>query len=257
MIRPLSAPRFTRRARAALASFLESHDGTDPVLRVEAYQGLEGETEIVLQFVAADSPRAPGEVERVDVPVSVRFTPPTGAQLADHLIDFVDEEGVRGFRVRPAGPPGSRAPGPSSSCDAPVPDLAPGRDSGRSAGRGSATNRPSETGTHAHGDTWGDDASPQAPTIVAAVERELQRRVNPLVSSHGGQVRLIRLRVGSEGEGPVAEVEMTGGCQGCGAARDTLQDIVARILRKGVPELAGVEDVTDHDAGLAPFFPAR
>jgi Fe-S cluster biogenesis protein NfuA len=217
MIRPLPAPRFTRRARAALATFAESHDGVDPVLRVEAYQGLEGETEIVLQFVEADSPRAPGEVERVDVPVPVRFTPSTGAQLAEHLIDFVDEEGVRGFRVRPAEPAGSRAPGPSSSCGAPV----------------------------------------AAPEIVAAVERELQNRVNPLVSSHGGEVRLIRLRDGGEGGGPVAEVEMTGGCQGCGAARETLQDIVARILRKGVPELAGVEDVTDHDAGVAPFFPAR
>jgi len=249
MIRPLSAPRFTRRARAALATFVESHDATDPVLRVEAYQGLEGETEIVLQFVEADSPRAPGEVERVDVPVSVRFTPPTGAQLADHLIDFVDEEGVRGFRVRPAGPPGSRAPGPSTSCDLPVPDP--------EAGRGAGADGLPERVTPAHGDAWGPNASIQAPEIVAAVERELQRRVNPLVSSHGGQVRLIRLRVGSEGGGPVAEVEMTGGCQGCGAARETLQDIVARILQKGVPELAGVEDVTDHDAGLAPFFPAR
>ncbi len=246
MIRPLSAPRFTRRARAALASFLESHDGTDPVLRVEAYQGLEGETEIVLQFVAADSPRAPGEVERVDVPVSVRFTPPTGAQLANHLIDFVDEEGVRGFRVRPAGPPGSRAPGPSSSCSASHPLPGPGPLAGPLA---PATSAPL---------AGGDQGTPiRAPEIVAAVERELRNRVNPLVSSHGGQVRLVRLRSDGEDEGPVAEVEMSGGCQGCGAARETLQDIVARILRKGVPELAGVEDVTDHDAGLAPFFPTR
>jgi Fe-S cluster biogenesis protein NfuA len=230
MIRPLSAPRFTRRARAALATFAENHDGTDPVLRVEAYQGLEGGTEIVLQFVEADSPRAPGEVDRVDLPVPVRFTPSTGAQLAEHLIDFVDQEGVRGFRVRPAEPSGSRAPGPSSSCGAPLPELASGRE---------------------------PEGSTHAPEVVAAVQRELQNRVNPLVSSHGGQVRLVRLRSDGEDEGPVAEVEMSGGCQGCGAARETLQDIVARILRKGVPELAGVEDVTDHDAGLAPFFPAR
>jgi Fe-S cluster biogenesis protein NfuA len=251
MIRPLPAPRFTRRARAALATFTESHEGVDPVLRVEAYQGLEGETEIVLQFVEADSPRAPGEVERVDVPVPVRFTPSTGAQLAEHLIDFVDEEGVRGFRVRPAGPSGSRAPGPSSSCSASRPLPGPGPQAEPFA---PPTSAPPTSAPLAGGD---QATSIRAPEIVAAVERELRNRVNPLVSSHGGQVRLIRLRDGRHGGGPVAEVEMSGGCQGCGAARETLQDIVARILRKGVPELAGVEDVTDHDAGLAPFFPAR
>jgi Fe-S cluster biogenesis protein NfuA len=243
MIRPLAAPRFTRRAREALREFAHRHPGEAPVLRVETYQGLEGELEIFLQLLDPADPRKPGEVDRVDSPVSLRFHPATGGQLAEHLIDFVDEEGVRGFRVRPAGPSGSRAPGPSS---VPSPVGSHGVPNGGAAPPASA-----------------DLPAPGSPasrrslsTLETGVLRELRDHVNPLVACHGGEVRLVRLREDPEADGPVAEVEMKGGCQGCGAARETLQDLVVRILRKGVPELGGVEDVTDHDAGKAPFFRA-
>ncbi len=222
MIRPLAAPRFTRRAREAVREFAARHPGGAPVLRVESYQGLEGGVELFLQLLDPADPRKPGEVDRVDSPVPLRFHPATGGQLAEYLIDFVDEEGVRGFRVRPAGPSGSRAPGPSS---VPAPPTSP-------------------------------PALDAPGALEAGVLRELRDHVNPLVACHGGEVRLVRLRGGAGSDGPVAEVEMKGGCQGCGAARETLQDLVVRILRKGVPELGGVEDVTDHDAGTAPFFRA-
>jgi Fe-S cluster biogenesis protein NfuA len=73
--------------------------------------------------------------------------------------------------------------------------------------------------------------------------------VNPFIASHGGSIHLVEMR------GSVARVEMEGGCQGCAAARGTLNEIVERMLRADVPGLEGVEDVTDHGAGENPFFP--
>ncbi|TVP55538.1 MAG: hypothetical protein EA351_10530 [Gemmatimonadales bacterium] len=85
--------------------------------------------------------------------------------------------------------------------------------------------------------------------LEAAIRSEIRQRVNPLVESHGGEVRL--MRVTDEG---VAEVEMDGGCQGCASARGTLEGVVRRILMRSLPELHDVIDVTDHDAGEAPFY---
>ncbi len=85
--------------------------------------------------------------------------------------------------------------------------------------------------------------------LEAAIRSEIRLRVNPLVESHGGEVRL--RRVTDEG---VAEVEMDGGCQGCASARGTLEGVVRRILMRSLPELHDVVDVTDHDAGEAPFY---
>ncbi len=87
----------------------------------------------------------------------------------------------------------------------------------------------------------------------ASLDRQVQdvldQHVNPLVEGHGGKIHL--LGVTPDG---IARVEMRGGCQGCAAARDTLTDLVTRILMKDVTGLTGVEDVTNHDAGQNPFF---
>ena len=85
--------------------------------------------------------------------------------------------------------------------------------------------------------------------LAASVREQIRSRVNPLVESHGGQVRLRGIT-----DGTVAEVEMEGGCQGCASARGTLEDVVRRILMRSVPELTDVVDVTDHDAGENPFY---
>lgn len=90
---------------------------------------------------------------------------------------------------------------------------------------------------------------PPEGTIQDRVQASLDRRVNPLVESHGGEIHLLEVDDGGR-----ARVEMRGGCQGCSAARETLNELVSRILLKDVPELSAVEDVTDHDAGENPFF---
>ncbi|HMB53796.1 MAG TPA: NifU family protein, partial [Thermoanaerobaculia bacterium] len=89
--------------------------------------------------------------------------------------------------------------------------------------------------------TWGEP-------LADAVQQALDDEVNPRVGSHGGVVALREVRDG------VAYLEMGGGCQGCGKAEATLRDGVERLLADKVPELRGVVDVTDHEAGDNPFF---
>ncbi|MBK8871819.1 MAG: NifU family protein [Elusimicrobia bacterium] len=68
------------------------------------------------------------------------------------------------------------------------------------------------------------------------------------MAQHGGQAELVAVRDG------VAEIKLTGGCQGCGAAKMTLSLGIEQSLRLKVPELRGVRDVTDHASGERPYF---
>ena len=56
-------------------------------------------------------------------------------------------------------------------------------------------------------------------------------------------------------------LRMSGGCPGCAASTATLRDGVERMVRAAVPEIVRIVDVTDHDAGLTPYYsttvPAR
>jgi len=76
------------------------------------------------------------------------------------------------------------------------------------------------------------------------------QEINPSVASHGGKVELIDVQEG------VVTVRMLGGCQGCGMASVTLKQGIEGSLRRRVPGLQGIEDVTDHAAGTNPYFSA-
>lgn len=53
-------------------------------------------------------------------------------------------------------------------------------------------------------------------------------------------------------------IRLRGGCQGCGAADFTLRQGIEAILRKEIPEILQVLDVTDHAAGMNPYYrPAK
>ncbi len=84
--------------------------------------------------------------------------------------------------------------------------------------------------------------------LADAVQRVIDDRVNPRVGSHGGLVTLLGVRDG------VAYLAMHGGCQGCGKAEVTLRQGVEAAIREAVPEVHGVVDTTDHEAGDRPYF---
>lgn len=76
----------------------------------------------------------------------------------------------------------------------------------------------------------------------------LDERINPAIASHGGVANLIRV------EGEIAQLELGGGCQGCGLAAVTLRDGIERAILDAIPEITEVVDVTDHSMGANPFY---
>jgi cystathionine gamma-synthase len=89
---------------------------------------------------------------------------------------------------------------------------------------------------------------PDAADVRAQVERVLDEEVNRAVAGHGGYVTLVNVSNGR------VELRMEGGCQGCSLAEVTLRQGIEPILRKHVPGVTAVVDVTDHTAATAPFF---
>jgi Fe-S cluster biogenesis protein NfuA len=80
----------------------------------------------------------------------------------------------------------------------------------------------------------------------------LAHKINPGVAAHAGFVELIDVKDNN------VLIRLGGGCQGCGAADFTLREGIEAIIRKEVPEILRVLDVTDHAAGTNPYYrPAK
>lgn len=84
--------------------------------------------------------------------------------------------------------------------------------------------------------------------IARAVQEVLDRQINPGVGSHGGMVSLVDVRDGT------AYMRFGGGCQGCAAVDVTLKQGVETAVRAAVPTISAIVDVTDHDAGVNPYY---
>jgi Fe-S cluster biogenesis protein NfuA len=84
------------------------------------------------------------------------------------------------------------------------------------------------------------------------VQYLLAHEINPGIAAHAGFVELIDVKDNN------VYVRLGGGCQGCGAADFTLRQGIEAILRKEIPEILQVLDVTDHAAGMNPYYrPAK
>ena len=76
----------------------------------------------------------------------------------------------------------------------------------------------------------------------------LEQRINPAIASHGGVAHLVAV------DGSVAQLELGGGCQGCGLAAVTLRQGIESAILEAIPEIDEVVDVTDHSLGTNPFY---
>lgn len=85
-------------------------------------------------------------------------------------------------------------------------------------------------------------------TTEEKIRQLLTEQINPAIASHGGVASLIRV------EGSIAQMELGGGCQGCGLAAVTLRQGIERTILENIPEITGVVDVTDHAMGSNPFY---
>ncbi len=84
--------------------------------------------------------------------------------------------------------------------------------------------------------------------VAQSVQKVLDSEINPSIASHGGHITLIGVK------DQVAYVRLGGGCQGCGQASVTLQQGVVVAIKKAVPEIRDVLDVTNHAVGSNPYY---
>ncbi len=98
----------------------------------------------------------------------------------------------------------------------------------------------------------GEPRSALGGGLADRVRRVLDAEINPAVAAHRGRVVL----AGAD-EGWV-RIRLEGGCQGCSLAEVTLRQGIEPLLRARVPDMVGLIDATDHEAGTDPFFsPAK
>ncbi|MFQ5542717.1 MAG: NifU family protein [Nitrospiria bacterium] len=98
-----------------------------------------------------------------------------------------------------------------------------------------------------------EQKAPESPPALdtpeaVAVQKVLDTEINPSVASHGGFISLVDVK------DQIAYIRLGGGCQGCGMADVTLKQGVIVAIKKGVPEIKDVLDVTDHAGGNNPYY---
>jgi Fe-S cluster biogenesis protein NfuA len=94
------------------------------------------------------------------------------------------------------------------------------------------------------------DAPTDDDDIYDVVDEVFRTQINPAVASHGGKIELIDV------QDATVVVRLMGGCQGCGMANVTLRQGVESALKRAVPTIRGIKDITDHSAGSNPYFQA-
>ena len=97
-----------------------------------------------------------------------------------------------------------------------------------------------------------DPALPEAGDLGSTAQLILDADINPAIAAHRG-----RVAVAGVSDGWI-RVRLEGGCQGCSLAEVTLRQGIEPVLRARLPQMTGLVDVTEHEAGTEPFFsPAK
>ena len=80
------------------------------------------------------------------------------------------------------------------------------------------------------------------------VQYLIDMQINPGVAEHGGSVGVVAVKDN------ILYLRLYGGCQGCGAADFTLKQGIETIVKRAVPEIAQIIDLTNHHAGINPYY---
>ena len=81
------------------------------------------------------------------------------------------------------------------------------------------------------------------------IEYMLVSEVNPQLASHGGQVSLMDITADGK-----ALLQFGGGCNGCSMVDVTLKEGIEKQMLEQFPELTGVKDATEHEAGEHSYY---
>ena len=92
----------------------------------------------------------------------------------------------------------------------------------------------------------------EAGDLAEAARAVLDAEINPAIAAHRGRVTVAGIA------GGWIRIRLEGGCQGCSLAEVTLRQGIEPVLRARLPQMTGLTDVTEHEAGTEPFFsPAK
>ena len=80
------------------------------------------------------------------------------------------------------------------------------------------------------------------------VQYLIDTQINPGVAEHGGSVGVVAVKDN------ILYLRLYGGCQGCGAADFTLKQGIETIVKRAVPEIDQIIDLTNHGAGMNPYY---
>jgi Fe/S biogenesis protein NfuA len=87
--------------------------------------------------------------------------------------------------------------------------------------------------------------------VAIRIQALIDQQINPGIAAHGGWV------VMEDYENSIVYLEMGGGCQGCSLSAVTLREGIEDLIRRNVPEVKDIIDVTDHVAGETPYYTAE
>lgn len=85
--------------------------------------------------------------------------------------------------------------------------------------------------------------------LIERVNYMIQAQINPQLASHGGYVSLVEIT-----DDKHVILQFGGGCNGCSMVDVTLKEGIEKQLLTEFPELAGVRDLTDHQAGTHSYY---
>jgi Fe/S biogenesis protein NfuA len=85
-------------------------------------------------------------------------------------------------------------------------------------------------------------------TLAEKVLSVIEEQINPQIAGHGGFVRLMDVK------DTKIFVQMGGGCQGCNMAKQTFKNGIEVMIKKAIPDVTEVIDVTDHAGGENPYY---
>jgi Fe-S cluster biogenesis protein NfuA len=89
---------------------------------------------------------------------------------------------------------------------------------------------------------------PMSDPDAVKIQEILETEINPSVAGHGGHISLLEVK------GERVFVRLEGGCQGCAQSTATLKQGIEATIQKYLPHIKEVLDVTDHAAGMNPYF---
>ncbi|ALT00080.1 Fe-S biogenesis protein NfuA [Lacimicrobium alkaliphilum] len=90
-----------------------------------------------------------------------------------------------------------------------------------------------------------DDDAPLMERLNYMIDAE----INPQLASHGGKIMLMEITPAGK-----AVLQFGGGCNGCSMVDVTLKEGVEKQMLAQFPELTGVIDATEHQAGEHSYY---